>query len=355
MNTKLSVGGRTIIVAAEKITKNEVDKALAEGKTHVKFTNNKVQRRLLKEQARIRRQQEIRENKYKAAQKAAADTRRAIPGGGIGLLRKEPEVTRAKGTAHFIDKSGKHIPVPVDQVEDITTAFEAQPIREEQAEEEDLSGAAGPEYRYLQQDEEWEPMDTAPRDGTLIQLRGKWKATDPGEPFVVEGKYDVGGFTQGWETENGTWFCPEAWKPIVEEVDLPMSTCGMGLHPDDGVKLIPGAGIDAEKMSAEEFEAGLSAHGFSPAADSIMAEHLDPSGINPFELNIQPGQGRAQMFASHLAATAKVEETQLFQPGLAAAVTATARENMETVRDSLGVAEGSGLESITKPDNSTEQ
>ena len=125
MNTKLSVGGRTVVVAAEKITKNEVDKALAEGKTHVKFTNNKVQRRLMKEQARIRRQQEIRENKYKAAQKAAANTRRAIPGGGIGLLRKEPEVTRAKGTAHFIDKSGKHIPVPVEQVEDITAAFEA--------------------------------------------------------------------------------------------------------------------------------------------------------------------------------------------------------------------------------------
>lgn len=40
---------------------------------------------------------------------------------------------------------------------------------------------------------------------------------------------------------------------------------------------------------------------------------------------------------------------------VAAAVTATARENMETVRDSLGVAEGSGLESIAKLDNSTEQ
>ena len=65
-------------VSPVKITKGQIDEVLANGVQFAKFRNNKVQRRLLKQQEKIRRQQEIRENKHKAAQKAAAKTRRAV-------------------------------------------------------------------------------------------------------------------------------------------------------------------------------------------------------------------------------------------------------------------------------------
>ena len=74
---------RLAVIATEKITKKQIDQTLAEGKTHVKFKSNKVQRRLLKEQERIRRLREVRENKFKAAQKAAAKARQTAHCGGI--------------------------------------------------------------------------------------------------------------------------------------------------------------------------------------------------------------------------------------------------------------------------------
>ena len=303
---------RRIVVAAEKITKNEVDKALAEGKTHVKFKSHKVQRRLLKEQEKIRRKQEIRENQTKALAKAKEAARGARPvGGGIGLAHPHPDMTTdfttTKGSAHFIDKEGKKIPVPTELVQDITEAFETAV-----EEEEDLTGAAGPEYRYLQQGEdEWSPMETAPRDGTLIQLRGTWNREIPQDPIVVEGHYMVGGLTEGWETEKGTWFCPDAWKPIQTEEELVMDRAG-NVAPEEKreyhntwIAGEPGADI-GEK-----------------AIDSIVAEH----SLNPF--GCEGPSSRVQMFSSHLSSATKVEETQLFQPGLAEQVAETGKQILE--------------------------
>lgn len=125
MNTKLSASGRPIVVATEKITKGEINKVLAEGKTHVKFKSNKVQRRMLKEQEKIRRKQQIHENQSKVlnkAQKAAKGTRPV--GGGIGLAHPHADMVQKTGTAHFIDKSGKNIPVSHEEAQQITNVFE---------------------------------------------------------------------------------------------------------------------------------------------------------------------------------------------------------------------------------------
>lgn len=361
MNTKLSASGRPVVVAAEKITKGEIDKALAEGTTHVKFKSHKVQRRMMKQQEKIRRQQEIRENRTKALNKAREAAKGTRPvGGGIGLV---PSSGRGSfggkmhvidESTHFINTEGKRIPVTAEEAKEIVKAFEAEP------EEEDLTGAAGPEYRYLQQDEEWLPIDTAPRDGTLIQLRGKWKATDPGEPIVIEGKYEVGGFTEGWETEKGAWFCPDAWKPIQTDVD----TSELGLSETE---VSPEAIAVTEKIRAGAFDLATAHSGMgkvvvledqdtvydkaaadmstggevkvvaakivgenSAEVDSIIAEHLSASNINPFDLP-SPGS-RSQMFSSHLSSVPKQEETQLFQPGLTDKMTEEGRKHMEAMQ-----------------------
>ena len=126
---------RLAVIATEKITKKQIDQTLAEGKTHVKFKSNKVQRRLLKEQERIRRLREVRENKFKAAQKAAANARQTTQGGGIGLAHPVADRDTVKvieESAYFINKEGKRVPVPSDEAKEIAKAFEAE-------EEEDLT------------------------------------------------------------------------------------------------------------------------------------------------------------------------------------------------------------------------
>lgn len=72
---------RKIQLAVVKITKNEIDAALATGNTHAKFTNRGVQKRLMKNQEKVKREQERREahlrqlNKHRA-QLAAQHTAR---------------------------------------------------------------------------------------------------------------------------------------------------------------------------------------------------------------------------------------------------------------------------------------
>lgn len=63
MNTRTAF--RKIVPAVEKITKKEVDSALAAGNTHAQFKNRKINKRMLKIQEKVRRAQEIRENKVK--------------------------------------------------------------------------------------------------------------------------------------------------------------------------------------------------------------------------------------------------------------------------------------------------
>lgn len=60
---------RKVQIAVVKITKNEIDAALAAGNTHAKFTNRSVQKRLLKNQAIVKREQERRENQIRMMNK----------------------------------------------------------------------------------------------------------------------------------------------------------------------------------------------------------------------------------------------------------------------------------------------
>ena len=58
--------------------------------------------------------------------------------------------------------------------------------------------------------------------------------------------------------------------------------------------------------------------------------------INPFEPE-SPGS-RAQMFGSHLSSALKVEETQLFQPGLTDTITQDGKDNIEAMSQTLADA-----------------
>lgn len=60
---------RHVTVSTTKITKKEVDAALAAGNTYAKFKNKGVQKRLIKNQEKIRRQQALREQQINRANK----------------------------------------------------------------------------------------------------------------------------------------------------------------------------------------------------------------------------------------------------------------------------------------------
>ncbi|BAW19277.1 hypothetical protein [Ralstonia phage RP31] len=55
---------RQVNIATSKITKGQIDEALAAGVTHAKFMNKGVQRRLKKNQEKVRREQERRNNHF---------------------------------------------------------------------------------------------------------------------------------------------------------------------------------------------------------------------------------------------------------------------------------------------------
>jgi hypothetical protein len=67
----------SVTVATTKITKKEVDAALAAGNTHAKFKNKGVQKRLIKNQEKIRRQQALREQQINRANKDRARMQKA--------------------------------------------------------------------------------------------------------------------------------------------------------------------------------------------------------------------------------------------------------------------------------------
>ena len=66
--------------------------------------------------------------------------------------------------------------------------------------------------------EQWDPIATAPLDGTYLHLRGCYYST----ASVVEviGFYDMGGHTEGWCDERGHWFTPTEWKVM----NVPLAT-----------------------------------------------------------------------------------------------------------------------------------
>lgn len=63
---------------------------------------------------------------------------------------------------------------------------------------------------------EWQPIETAPRDGTSIKMRGRYRALSDGPLIEVDGRYDSGGYTEGWETDRGAHFNPTHWMPLPD-------------------------------------------------------------------------------------------------------------------------------------------
>ena len=62
---------------------------------------------------------------------------------------------------------------------------------------------------------DWIDIESAPKDGRVIRLKGRYHRDPPDEHNrIAEGHYDTGGFTEGWETEGGAWFDPVAWMPM---------------------------------------------------------------------------------------------------------------------------------------------
>jgi hypothetical protein len=62
---------------------------------------------------------------------------------------------------------------------------------------------------------EWQPIETAPRDGTPVLLyvpkHEGW------EPFIVQGWYESGAFDRGWyEAASENWCKPSPthWMPL---------------------------------------------------------------------------------------------------------------------------------------------
>lgn len=132
-----------------KITKKQVDAVLAQGITHANFTNKSVQRRLMKNQAKVARAQQLRENQSKRLQKAkkAAESTKPVGGYPTGsfvgadgkvippeemaadmeMLKDLAQLGTLSDVAHFIDKDGNKVPVSVEKAEELIKAFEAAP------------------------------------------------------------------------------------------------------------------------------------------------------------------------------------------------------------------------------------
>ena len=122
---------RKIVIANDKITKKQINQAIAEGNTFAKFTNKGVQKRLLKQQGRIQRQQELREQKVKQYTKkitAAAQQR-------VDEKKRAAE----KAGAHFIAKDGTHVPVSSEVAAQVVKGFEVAEETEDIATTKNLS------------------------------------------------------------------------------------------------------------------------------------------------------------------------------------------------------------------------
>lgn len=61
---------------------------------------------------------------------------------------------------------------------------------------------------------EWQPIATAPKDGTVIRLKGCWPKTD--EVIELDGFYETGGYTEGWvDAERSNVFYATHWMPTA--------------------------------------------------------------------------------------------------------------------------------------------
>lgn len=60
---------------------------------------------------------------------------------------------------------------------------------------------------------DWQPIETAPTDGTILKLKGVY----PRHHVVIEtnGLYESGGYTEGWVDERYNQFWPTHWMPSL--------------------------------------------------------------------------------------------------------------------------------------------
>ncbi len=62
---------------------------------------------------------------------------------------------------------------------------------------------------------DWQPIETAPRDGSTLCLQGTWPNSE--DTVEIQGLYEEGGFTEGWvDAERFNVFYPTHWKLVTD-------------------------------------------------------------------------------------------------------------------------------------------
>jgi len=65
---------------------------------------------------------------------------------------------------------------------------------------------------------DWEPINTAPQDGTVISLKGSWPKTT--EIIELVGLYEAGGYTEGWvDRDRHNVFYATHWMPLPMDIE----------------------------------------------------------------------------------------------------------------------------------------
>jgi hypothetical protein len=87
----------------------------------------------------------------------------------------------------------------------------------------------------------WQTISSGPEDGKDVLLRGHYPHQDASVRLVRQGRYDAGGYTEGWVDFLDNIFFATHWRPInVDTPILPCPVCGCkyGRHPQNGCDVL---------------------------------------------------------------------------------------------------------------------